>query len=890
MPDWRKYVQDHLPALHVSPEREAEIVGELALQLEQAYSEALRAGLTDPEAQERAHLQVRDWDRLASEINDAERPAPKPEALTTGVLHDLRHAFRFLRRNPLLATIAIATLAFGIGANTAIFTIVDAIALRGLPYDQPDRLMAIETRRNNQPELEPWSSALDFWDVRERTRSFTKLAGISPIWNVVMTGRGEAQRLEALYVSAEFFPMLGVRPARGRLFVQEDDNKTHPANVVILSHAFWQKEFGGSPDALGKSVAMDGGSYTVIGVLPPDFRYLGEPLAGTASDIDVWFPLAANQLIGSPRGLRFLKLIGRLKPGITAAQANDEIGRAGLALAKEFPASDEGFAWSVSPLNDQITGRSRTTLFLLLGAVGFVLLMACANVAHLLLARAAARQRDLAVRVALGASRYRLLRHLLSEGAALAVIGAGAGILLALALLKFLIAAGPAALLQTRVIKLDLHALLFTASAAILSAILSGLPPAWRVVRSEIGTALRQGGRSLTAGHHRLRAALVVAQVGLALVLLVGAGLLIHSFVRLLDVNPGFESRQLLTLSTQMPNSAQKPEQRAAIYRSIRGELLTLPGVRDVAAVSRLPLLGSNLGSWLFREAPLRKGEQPPDIEYRGATANYFSTMGIPLRKGRLYDDHDGANPVAVIDEVAAAKFWPGQDPVGQRIKLGPNADKQTWITITGVVGGVRHSGLAIDPQPHVYRPYAQNPLYSPILVIRTAGDPSPMINTITSKVRSVNQEIPVYNVYPMQALVERSTAQRRFVMLLLTGFAGAALLLALVGIYGTVAQSVVQRSQEIGLRMALGATPSAALRLVLSEGSRLIAAGIGAGALASLALTRLMRSMLFEVHPLDPVVLIGAALTLAAFALLACYGPARRATRVDPIVALRVE
>lgn len=889
MPDWRLYVRDHLPALHVSPERESEIARELALQLEQAYSEALAAGLTDAEALDRAYSQVRDWDRLASEINDAERPAPKPDNFT-GALHDLRHAFRFLRRNPLLATIAVSTLAFGIGANTAIFTIVDAVALRSLPYEQPDGLMAIETRRTSQPEIEPWSSALDFFDVRERTRSFTKVAGISPVWNVVMTGRGETQRLEALYVSAEFFPLLGVRQSRGRLFMSEDDNRTHPSNVVILSHAFWQRQFGGSPDAVGKAVTLDGGDYTIIGVLPPDFRYMGEPLAGTATDIDVWFPLAANQLAGSPRGLRFLKVIGRVNPGISLAQANDDVGRTGLALARQFPASNEGFVWSVSPLNDRVSGRSRTTLLLLLGAVGFVLLMACANVAHLLLARAAARQRDLAVRVALGASRFRLLRHMLAEGAVLAVIGAALGVALALALMKFLIASGPAALLQTRTIRLDVRALLFTASAAVLSAILSGLPPAWRVVRSEIGTALRQGGRSLTAGHHRLRAALVVVQVGLALVLLVGAGLLIHSFVRLLDVNPGFDARHILTLSTQVPNAARAPEQRIAIYRSIRDELLTLPGVSDVAAVSRLPLLGSNLGSWLFKEAPLAKGEQPPEIEYRGATPNYFSTMGIPLRKGRLFDDHDGANPVVVIDEVAAARFWPGQDPLDQRIKLGPSSERLPWITIVGVVGSVRHSGLAVDPQPHVYRPYAQSPLYSPILVIRTASDPSPMINTITSRVRSTNQEIPVYNVFPMQALVERSTTQRRFVMLLLTGFAAAAVLLALVGIYGTVAQSVVQRSQEIGLRMALGATPGAALRLILSEGSRLIAAGIATGALASLVLTRLMRSMLFEVHPLDPGVFIAAALTLAAFALLACYGPARRATRVDPLIALRCE
>jgi putative ABC transport system permease protein len=579
-----------------------------------------------------------------------------------------------------------------------------------------------------------------------------------------------------------------------------------------------------------------------------------------------------------------------LKPGFSAQQASDEIRRIGSMLAREFPESDQGFAFDALPLTEQIIGRSRTTFFLLLGAVGFVLLMACANVAHLLLARAAARQRDIAVRMALGASGFRLLRELFVEGAVLASIGAAVGIGLAVVGLRFLIATGPAALVRTHDIGLDLRALLFTAAVAIASAIASGLPPAWRVSRSDVGSALRQGGRSVTAGHHRLRAGLVVLQVAVALVLLVGAGLLIHSFLHVLDVNAGFDAHNMVTISTQVPSSARKPEQRVAIYQQMREQLLSVAGVLNVDAVSRLPLLGSDLGSWLFVEGKTPRGEQGPDIEYRVATPGYFSTMRIPLLRGRFFDEHDDATPaaVALIDETAARKFWPGEDPVGKRIKLGANPDRLPWITIAGVVGSVRHSGIDAEPRPHVYRPYALNPLSAPILVIRTASDPGPLINTLTAKIRSVNPAIPAYNVFRMEQLVERSTAQRRFVMLLLTGFAAAAVLLALVGIYGTVSQSVVQRTQEIGVRMALGASPATARSMILREGFRLTAVGIAAGSVAALGLTRLMRSMLFEVRPLDPGVFLAAALTLGAFALLACYGPARRATRVDPVIALR--
>ena len=806
------------------------------------------------------------------------------------IWNDIRYALRFLRKNPGFAAISVLTLGFGIGGNTAIFTMVDAIALRGLPYREPDGLVAIETRKTQQPELEPWTSALDFFDARQRTRSFSSIAAISPIWNVVLTGRGSAERLECLYVSADFFPMLGAAPAAGRLFLPAEDKRAQPAKVVVLSHAFWQRRFGSSPDAIGQALNLDGGAYTVIGVLPAGFRYVGEPMAGTASQIDAWFPLSDNPLTGSIRGLRFLKVIGRLNPGVSAAQAGDEIRRFGAVLAGQYPDSNRGFAWDALPLNQQVTGRIRLTMLLLLGAVGFVLLMACANVANLLLARAVARQREISVRIALGASWARLLRQLLTEGFVLAAIGGLAGLPLAYAGLRFLIASGPESLVRNHQIRLDTRALLFTAAAVLASAILAGLPPAWRVLRAQIADGLREAGRGFTVGHHRVGSALVMGQVALALVLLVGSGLLIRSFQRLLDVKLGFNPHNLVTISTQLPAAARTPEQRTAVFRAMRDQLAAVPGVVGVAAVSRLPLTGRSLGSWVFVEGKSMPGAPAAEVEYRVATGSYFATMGIPLRAGRLFDDHDDANAAAVmlINQTMARKFWPGENPIGKRVKLGAAPERQPWIAVIGVVADIRHLGLDTEPRPEIYRPYAVNPLGAPILVIRTHSDPAPMASSLSSAVRSVNAEIPAYDVFLMEALVDRSTRERRFVMLLLSGYALAALLLAGVGIYGTVSQSVMQRTREIGLRMALGASPRNVLRMVFRAGLRLLAVGIGIGSLAALALTGLMRSMLFEVRPLDPLAFAAAAAVLAAFAMLACYLPARRATGVDPLIALR--
>jgi putative ABC transport system permease protein len=887
MPDFSAYVRRHLPALHVSAERESEIVAELAQQLEQAYDDALAAGSSEADALQRAHSHLGDWTRLGCAIDVPER---RPRAFD-GLTGDARYALRFLWRNPVFAVVAVATLAFGIGGNTAVFTLTDTLLLRVLPYRAPDQLIAIDTIKTQQPEVEHWSSAGDFYDFRDRARSYSATAGISPVWSVILTGRGPAEQLDSLYVSASLFPMLGVQPALGRLFTPEEDVRSKSTTIVVLSHRFWQ-HLGGNRELVGQKLQLDNCSCTVIGVLPADFHWAGEPLTGRANTIDAYFPLADNPLTsGTPRSVRYLKLVGRLKPGVTATQAHDEARSIGAALASQFADTNRGYEWSARPLAVLVTGRVRTTMMLLIAAVGFVLLMACANVANLLLARAAARQKEIAVRVALGASRSRLIRQLLIEGLILAVLGGCAGIPLALGGLRILSVTAPDTLLHGLDLTLDLRALAITAAAILICAVLAGLPPALRLTIDQTADALRESGRGLVSGHRRLRALLVAGQIAAALVLLVGAGLLIRSFRNLLDVRPGIDAHNLISLATQLPPAAARtPELRRAFLQRIRGVLESTPGVAGAAAVSRLPFGGMNLGTWVFIEGRTTPGEPGREAEYRVCTPNYFSVMGIPLIAGRVFDAHDDLNPatVAVINQTMARQFWAGADPVGRRIKLGSNPEKASWITIVGVVGDVRHFGLEAEPHPEMYRTYAVNPLGSPILVTRTRTDAASLVTILAGKVRALDPNLPAYNVTLMETLVEHSTAQRRFVMLLLAGFAIAALLVAGVGVYGMVAQAVAQRTAEIGLRMALGATPSAVLALVFRQGAQLMLGGIAAGFAIAAALAWFMRGMLYAMGPFDPIAFLCAAAALSIFALAACYIPARRATRVDPLEALR--
>jgi putative ABC transport system permease protein len=884
--DFAAYVRAQLPALHVSAEREAEIVAELAQQLEQAYEDGLAGGASETEALTRAQRCLGDWERLAVGI-DAEQPR---RVRLSGFGGDTRYALRFLWRNPLFAAVAIATLAFGIGGNTAVFTLVDTLLLRVLPYRAAQELVSIETRKAQQPEMEPWSSAPDFFDFRDRTQSYAAVAAVSPVWSVVLTARGPAEQLDALYVSSSLFPMLGVMPAAGRLFAPEEDERAKMVPVVVLSYRFWQRRFGGSPDIVGQTLVLDNCSCRVIGVLPASFHWAGEPMTGRADTIDVYFPAASNQLAGSVRSLRYLKLVGRLKGGVTAAQAHQEARALGAALASQFPATNQGYEWSVRALADLVTGKVRTTMLLLCGAVAFVLLMACANVANLLLARAAARQKEIAVRVALGASRARLLRQLLIEGLMLATLGGCAGIPLAMGALRLLSATGPEALLRGVNLTLDERALVATAAAVLACALLAGLPPALRMTIDHTADALRESGPGIVAGHRRLCALLVAGQIAAALVLLIGAGLLMRSFARLLEVRPGIDPHNLVAFATQLPPAARTPEQRAAVWRRMRDALETTPGVTAAGAVSRLPFQALNLGTWVFVEGRSVPGEPPKEAEYRVCTPNYFSLMGIPLISGRLFDAHDDANPpaVAIVNQTMARQFWAGADPVGRRFKIGSNPPEASWIMVVGVVGDVRHFGLEAEPRPEMYRTYSVNPLGAPNVVVRTRGNAAALVEELTAKVRVLDPNLPTYRAGLMETLVERSTAQRRFVMLLLAGFAFSALLVAGVGVYGMVAQGVAQRTAEIGLRMALGASQRSVLALVFAQGARLLCGGVAVGLAAGIALAWAMRGMLFAMGPFDPVAFGAAAGVLAAFALAACYVPARRATRVDPMTAIR--
>jgi putative ABC transport system permease protein len=885
MPDFTAYVRMRLPTLHVSPEREAEIVAELAQQLEQAYEGAIAGGASETEAIARAEACLGDWDRLARAVDGEEK-----RAVGIGLAGDLRYALRLLRRNPVFTAVAVATLAFGIGGNTAVFTLADTLLLSVLPYRAPDQLVAIETRKSQQPEIEPWSSAPDFFDLRERARTYSAIAAISPVWSLVLTGRGPAEQLDALYVSAALFPMLGVTPAAGRLFAPGEDVRAQASTVVVLSHRFWQRRFNGNADILGRTLVLDSCSCTVIGVLPAEFHWVGEPMTGRTDTIDVYLPLSSNRLAGSARSLRFLKLAARLKPGVTAREANHEMRAIGAALAAENPATNRGFDWDARPLADLVTSRVRTTMILLSAAVAFVLLMACANVANLLLARASARQKEIGVRVALGASRARLLRQLLVEGFILAVLGGCSGIPLAVGALRFLSVTGPDTLLRGLSLTLDARALVVTAGAVLLCALLAGLPPALRMTIDQTAEALRDSGRGVLSGHRRLRAALVSGQIAAALVLLVGAGLLIKSFRHVLAVRPGIDAHDLIAMSTQLPPSARTPELRTAFWQRIRTTLEATPGVSGAAAVSRLPFAGANLGTWVYVEGRTTPGEPGREAEYRVCTPNYFAVMGIPLIAGRAFDTHDDLNPaaVAMVNQTMARQFWPGLDPVGRRIKLGSNPENAPWITVVGVVGDVRHFGLEAEPRPELYRTYAVNPLGAPYLVARVRANAGPMASDLAGKIRAFDPNLAVYGVELMEMLVEHSTAQRRFVMVLLAVFALSALLVAGVGVYGMVAQAVSQRTPEIGLRMALGATQGAVLGLVFRQGARLLIAGIGAGLAMAVVLAWIMRGMLFAMSPFDPLAFVSAALVLAAFALAACYVPARRASRVDPLAALR--
>ena len=799
---------------------------------------------------------------------------------------DLAYAFRRLRQAPGFTLVAVATLALGIGANSAIFSIVNAVLLSPLPFEEPERLVMVSQVWEGRPTV---YSPQNFLDLEAAAQSFAALAVVDQS-GVTLTGRGAPERIEGAEVGAPFFRVLRVQPVLGRGFLPGENEPGHD-KVAVLSHRLWRERFGGDPGIVGQSVQLNRESYAVIGVAPPGFAY--------PEGASIWTPMEYDeQLRTKSRGAWYLTVIGRLGPGVTLAHAREEVSTIAARLAAQYKEINEGVGGTVRSLHEATVGSSRTALLVLLSAVGLVLLIACVNVANLLLARAAAREGELAVRAALGAGRGRLLRQLLTESLLLAALGGAAGILLASLSLDTLLALQPEGVRRLGEVRIDQAVVAFAAGLAVLTGMLFGSVPALQLLRRATSQSLREGGRGLLAGRgHRLRGGLVVGQIALAMVLLAGAGLLFRSFVRLRQVDPGFRAPGALTFRIALPQSAYGDEaRRVAFFDELLPQLGALPGVRSAGMVMGLPMGGTRINlSFEVQGRPALPLAQQPSMEMRVASPGYFEAMGIPLLRGRGFtpDDREGSTQVVVLSRSAVRRFFPGEEPLGKSIRMGwrrGEGKPPAGGEVVGVVGDVKELGLAEEYPPEIYLPYAQLPVESMDVLLRTAVSPMTLATGAARVVHGLDPELPVARLRTLDEIVARSVSQPRFYMLLLGAFAATALFLAALGIFGVMSYAVVQRSREISIRVALGADPAHILGTVLGQALRLAVLGVGAGLAGAVALSRTIASLLFELSPTDPATLGAVAVLLASVALLASYLPARRATRVDPLVALRSE
>jgi predicted permease len=797
-------------------------------------------------------------------------------------LLDLRYALRTLRSNPGFTAVAAITLALGLGATTAIYTVVDRVLLRPLPYPQAERLVRI-WHWNEQSVVPRENIAYQtFQELDAALEAIDAAAAVSPYWDFTVSAP-EPERVGGYWVSASFFPLTGATASIGRVFGPAEDTPGGES-VVVLSHAYWQRRFGGDSSIVGRAVTIGDGPATVIGVLEAGFRY-GNP-------VELWAPLAQNPLVPRGRQVRWVDILARLAPGRTVAEARTEFGTFAQRLAQAYPAEAGGLGGDVAGLYQATVGDVRPALWILLGGVAFVLLIACANIGNLLLARATARHAEVAVRSALGAGAGRLVRQFLTESLVLATLGGLLGLALAAWLLELFRAVGPASLPRLDEVGLDGRILAVSALVTLGAGVFFGLAPTLGAVRGNPQARLREGGRSLAGSGGRLRDALVVAEVALALVLLAGAGLLIRSFARLMEVDPGFRADHVLTLQIALPGTYD-PAARLPLYQRLNAELEAIPGVEAAGITTRLPLTSQLSTKLDIRDRPVPDGQQP-GVEFRRAGGRYFEAMGIPIVRGRPFDERDTpeAPGALIVSRSLAERLWPGEDPVGKQVRFwfaGITADAP-WLDVAGVAGDVKHFGLDAGAPDIVYAAASQGPPGSPQLAIRTAGDPAAIAAAVRDRIRAIDPNIVQFDVQTMAARVGESVAGRRFNMLLLGLFGALALTLAAVGIYGVIGYAVRRRTHELGVRMALGADRRDVLRLVVSSGMRLAGIGLGLGLIAALGLTRLMRRLLFEVSPTDPLALGLVSLTLAAVALLATWVPARRAARVHPMEALRHE
>jgi putative ABC transport system permease protein len=860
---------------------ERELTDELSSYVELVTGRNMKNGMNEEEARRAALLEVGGVQQVKEQVREG-RAGFGFETL----LMDLRYGIRSLLKKPGFTVTAIVALALGIGANSAIFSVINGVLLRCLDYANADRVVMIWERFAQHPDHQNVVSPANFLDWQKRSRSFDKIAAV---WDARLnfTGSGDPVEVQAQLVSASFFPTLGVQPLIGRWFT-DDEDRPGGTLVAILSHRLWQERFGGNTAVVGQQVTISGRIYTIVGVMPPGFHFLND-------QVQAWKPLALDPAVDHRKESgRFLRCVARLAPGVTMEQGQSELNVIARQLEQQYPTYNTGWRVSLVPIREQIVGDIRPILLVLLAAVAFVLLIACANVANLLLARAASRQRELALRAALGASRIRLMRQLLTESVLLALCGGVAGIALAYWGVELLKKFGPDQIPRLHEIGIDPRVLIFTFAISLLTGIAFGLVPAIQSSRADVNHALKEGSRGSTGGRSKLRSVFVVAEVSLALVLLVGAGLMIRSFMQLQRVKTGFESDRVLTMRVQLPGAKyREDQQRVAFFKQAQERIATLPGVKAIGAINFLPLTGlASSSSFNIAGQPPAPPGQAPGTEVRVISGAYFAAMGIPLIKGRALDEHDGPSSRAVVvNETFARRFFPNEDPIGKRITIEwapvgePPVDE-----IIGIAGDVREAALESEPNPAIYWPLAREPYPFMTLIVRSAVDPMQLATSIQKEIRAIDPEQPLADVRTLDAVVAKSIARPRFDTFLLGIFAAVALVLASVGLYGVMNYSAAQRTHEIGIRMALGASRSDIMRLVLGNGMLLTLTGVAIGVIASVALTRVMQSLLFGVNATDVVTFTGVSLVLAAVALLATYIPARKATRVDPTVALRYE
>ncbi len=813
---------------------------------------------------------------------------------------DLRFAVRGLGRSPGFTAIAVVTLALGIGANTAIFSVVNAVLLRPLAYREPERLVSVRSALEARGATNLPSSAPEYLDYRREVPALQDIAAVWPI-NINLTGHGDPERIQAAGVSSNYFSVLGVAPALGREFTAEDDGG-RIGYVTLISWDLWQRRFGGARDVVGKTVRLDDDPMTIIGVMPRGFRH---PVESGASPMELWAPMElanTDSNFINFRGMRVFELFGRLTRGATIDQANRQFEVLRGRLAERYPDTylpSLGWRVEAAPLAERVVGDVRPALLVLLGAVGFVLLIGCVNVANLLLARATTRDREIAIRTALGGGRARLIRQLLTESLLLAVIGGALGLALAVWGTEALGRLAVEHLPRARDIGVDWNVLGFTAVMVLVTGIGFGLIPALQTTRPDLQSVLKDAGRGSSAGapRARVRSALVVAEVAIALMLLAGAGLLLRSFERLLAVETGFNPDGLLTLQVWLPwpNQPDKgryftQEQRLAFYERAVTQVRQVPGVESVALTNRLPLRGRSNARFTIEGRTPPPDEPPPIAEYRLVTPSYFETMQIPILRGEgLSELADSASAgTAVINRTMGEKYFPDEDPIGRRIQaFGPDGP---WLTIRGVVGDVRQMGLEEPPVEEFYLSARTNAGQEMAMIVRTSGDPESHAAAVTRAIRSADPEQPVFSVMSMDRLIANASAERRFSLVLLTLFATIALILSAIGIYGVMAYATTQRRHEIGIRLALGAAGSDVLRLVIAQGMRLVVIGLAAGLFGAWVLSRVLASQLFGITAQDPLTYLTVALLLGLVALGATWLPARRATRVDPMISLRTE